>query len=227
MKKYKLLIFDADETLYDFKKAEEIALSSTLEFFGQKYERDNHLVVYDKINTFIWKEFEKGLITQEKLKFVRFERFLSMIKLDINHVEFSTKYMELLSNCSFVFNEVPSILDELSKNYKMIIITNGLTNVQKGRLLNSTINKYFDRTIISESIGFSKPDSRIFEYAIEGLDIQKNEILMIGDSLTSDIQGAINFEIDSCWLNISNSKNYKDIVPTYIISKIESLLDIL
>ena len=87
---------------------------------------------------------------------------------------------------------------------------------------------FFDDIFISEEIGFSKPEPEIFEYSVKKLgDFEKNEILMIGDNLVADIMGGINFGVDTCWVNLKNKENNKEIVPKYEINNLLELLEVL
>ena len=222
--KYEVILFDADETLFDFKKSEREAFKNTNIEFGIDYDENYHLKIYKEINTAIWKEFEEGLITQEKLKIERFKRLSDALKIDFDPQEFAKAYMKHLSLGSFLYEGSMELIEELSKNYKLSIVTNGLTFVQNRRIRKSPIAKYFDDIVISEEILVSKPNPKIFEHALNNLNFgDKSKVLMIGDSLTSDIQGGINFGIDTCWYNKDHKKNETEIKPTYEVSNFEEM----
>lgn len=226
--KYEVILFDADETLYDFKKSEREAFKNTMLEFNIEYDEENHLKTYQDINTTLWKEFEQGLITQEKLKIERFKRLSDMLKINFDENNFATLYMKHLSNASFLYDNSIDLLDELNQHYRLGIVTNGLTLVQDKRIRQSTIAKYFDAIVISEEILISKPNPGIFEYTLKNLDFfDKSKVLMVGDSLSSDIQGGINFGIDTCWYNPNKIKNETSIKPTYEISNLDELKSLL
>lgn len=226
--KYEIIIFDADETLFDFKKSEKYAFEHAMLEFNIAYDEGYHLKIYKEINDAIWKDFENGLITQEKLKVERFKRLSDKLNIKFDAVEFAKSYMKHLANASFLYEDSTSLIEDLHKNYKLIIITNGLKDVQNNRIRKSTIGKYFEDIIISEEVGVSKPDSKIFEVALENIDYtDKSKILMVGDSLTSDVKGGINFGVDTCWFNHKKSLNKTDIKPTYEISNLLDLKNIL
>jgi putative hydrolase of the HAD superfamily len=139
-------------------------------------------------------------------------------------MEFAKSYMQNLSNCSFLFDGSLELIENLSKNYKLLIITNGLTAVQENRIRKSIISKHFEDVVISEEISISKPNPKIFEHALENIHhTNKNTVLMVGDSLTSDIQGGINFGIDTCWYNPNKLENNSNITPKHEISNFEAL----
>jgi putative hydrolase of the HAD superfamily len=226
--KYEVIIFDADETLFDFKKSERDAIKNTLLEFDIDYNENHHLKIYHGINTVIWKEFEKGLITQEKLKVERFKRLSDSLNIVFDVAEFAKSYIKHLSNASFLYDDSIDLVESLHKNYRLTIITNGLKDVQDKRVRKSIIGKYFEDIVISEEIEVSKPHPKIFEHALNNIKhTDKSKVLIVGDSLTSDIQGGINFGIDTCWFNPSKAVNMTGIKPTYEISDLMELKSIL
>ena len=225
--KYEIILFDADETLFDFKKSEKHALKNAMLEFNIEYDESHHLEVYKDINTVIWRELEDGLITQDKLKVERFKRFSHELNVQFNEVEFAKSYMRHLSHASFLYGDSASLVESLHKAHRLSIITNGLTDVQNTRIRKSTIAKYFEDVVISEEVKVSKPDAKIFELALSNLKYtDKSKVLMVGDSLSSDIQGGINFGIDTCWFNPNKVINKTSIKPTYEISSLMELEDI-
>lgn len=226
--KYEVLLFDADETLFDFKKSERQAFENSIREFNMDYDENYHLKIYEEINTGIWLEFEKGLITQEKLKVERFRRLSEKLNVSFDPKEFAKSYMKHLANASFLYEDSFELIKNLSQNYRLAIITNGLTDVQSKRIGKSVISKYFETIVISEEVKASKPNPEIFEIALSNLNYSdKSKILMIGDSLSSDIKGGINFGIDTCWTNFKNLENSTTLKPTYEISTLMDLLKIL
>lgn len=214
--KYKVILFDADETLFDFKKAEKEAFRKTMIDFGVDYDENYHFNTYKEINTAIWKELEQGLITQEKLKVERFRRFINKINMHFNENDFASTYMKYLGEGSFLFEGAIELVKDLSNKYTLSIVTNGLTTVQERRIKKSVIAKYFKDIVISEEIGVAKPHPAIFEHAIKNLgEFKKHEVLMIGDNFNSDIMGGINYNIDTCWYNPNKVENKSDLSPTY------------
>lgn len=222
--KYEVILFDADETLFDFEKSERDAFKNAMLEFNMDYDENYHLKIYKDINTDIWKEFENGLITQKKLKTERFKRLSRKLNSAFDKTEFAKSYMKHLSFASYLFKDSQSLIESLSKDYKLAIVTNGLTDVQDRRVRHSIIGKYFYNVIISEEAHAAKPDPKIFELALKSINhADKSKVLMVGDSLTSDIQGGINFGIDTCWYNPDKSLNSTEIKPTYEIYKLMEL----
>lgn len=226
--KYEIIIFDADETLFDFNRSEKEAFKNTMIEFNIEYDEDYHLKIYKEINSKLWKEIEAGSITQQQLKLERFKRLSVALEIDFNEIEFANSYAKNLANSSYLYDDSLKLIESLHKDYKLILVTNGLTEIQDKRIRKSTIAKYFENIIISEEVKVSKPDPKIFDIALKDIKhLDKNKVLMVGDSLTSDIQGGINFCIDTCWFNphkIGNETNFK---PTYELSDIMRLKDII
>lgn len=226
--KYDVILFDADETLFDFKKSEKEAFKSSMIEFKFDYEENYHLEVYKNINTAIWKEFEEGLITQEKLKVERFKRLSDKLEVKFDELEFAKAYMKHLSLGSFLYDESEEILNSLYGKHRMAIITNGLRDVQNGRIKQSKVAHLFEAIIVSEEVNVSKPNPKIFEITLDSLKFtDKSKVLMVGDSLTSDISGGINYGVDTCWYNPGRNKNSTSIKPTYEINSLYQLNELL
>jgi putative hydrolase of the HAD superfamily len=226
--KYKVIMFDADDTLFDFKKCESDAFKNTMLEFNIEYDEKHHLQEYSAINSAMWKEFEDGLVTQEKLKVERFKRLSEKINTVFNEVEFARSYSRHLSNTSFLYDDSMGLVKDLYKNYRLTLITNGLKDVQDNRLRKSVIGKYFEDIVISEEVQVAKPDPKIFELALNNIKhTDKSSVLMVGDSLNSDIQGGINFGIDTCWFNPNRIVNRTRFKPTYEISNLMELKSVL
>ena len=137
-------------------------------------------------------------------------------------------YIKHLSGASFLYADSLEMIESLYPECRLSIITNGLMEVQENRIRTSAIAKYFEEVVISEEVKISKPDPRIFEHALSQLrHTDKSKVLMVGDSLTSDIQGGINAGIDTCWFNPNRTVNKTGIKPTYEISNWRGLKNIL
>jgi putative hydrolase of the HAD superfamily len=225
---YKFLIFDADNTLFDFSKSEAEALEKTSLFLGiETFEPESHIPLYKKINIKIWKEFEEGEISSERLKTERFRRYINALNFDASPEKMSSVYLTNLSQSVYLIPGALEVVSALYPQKHMCMITNGLTSVQKPRIESSGIKSYFSAILISEEIGIAKPDRQIFRLAMDKIGSEKKEeILMIGDNLNSDIRGGLNFGIDTCWYNPSKESNPTDIFPTYEISLLKELFAI-
>lgn len=221
---YEIIIFDADETLFDFKKSQEVALEESVKAHQIDYPYKDLRRVYEDINHKIWIEFEKGLIKVADLKVDRFRRLFKALDLDLDPHAFAGTYMEKLSQASFIYEGVPDLIVRLKKKYRLAIITNGLSNVQNKRIGQSDIQHYFEEIVISEDVNLVKPDPAIFDHTLEKMGhTSKESVLMVGDNLKSDILGGIRAGIDTCWINPKKKVADAHIIPTF---ELESVLDI-
>ncbi len=220
---YKMIIFDADETLFDFNKSERYAFIKAMKESNLEFEEE-HLLIYKEINVGIWQEFEKGLITQKELKIDRYRRFIKKIGVSVDAYLFAESFMNNLEHASFLFEGAKELIEDLSKTHRLIMVTNGLTRVQRTRIRKSVIANYFEEIIISEEIGYAKPNPMIFEKGLKNISLpMKKEIVIIGDSLTSDIKGGLNYGIDTVLYNPNKNINKTDIKPKH---EIYTLLEI-
>lgn len=224
--RYKFLLFDLDNTLFDYNKAESEALKNTFFEFGFTFD-SAFLNSYRGINKVIWQDFEKGKISQKELKTKRFELLSDSLNLEFNPQKFSTSYLHNLSKGNALIDGSKELLSKLYGKSKLYLITNGLTIVQRPRIKNSTIGKYFDGVIISEEVGSAKPHKEIFDIAFNMMhNPEKKDVLIIGDNLTSDIAGGINYGIDTCWFNPKSYELENEFKPTYEILKLKELTTI-
>ncbi len=200
--KYKTILIDIDDTLLDFQKSEKIAIQKTMEYYNVK-PTDKLIRRYKEINLKYWRMFERKEIEREALLVARFKEFFgSLNKNDLNFSEVNDIYFSILASFPVEIEGAEQFLIDLSENYDIYAITNGVKRVQIKRLSLVNITKYFKKIYISEEVGYQKPDVRFFEYVLDDLNINnRKEVLIIGDSLTSDIKGGINSNIDTMWYN--------------------------
>ncbi len=226
--KYEIILFDADETLFDFKKTERAALQNTMREAGIVYDEAYHLQVYRDINAALWKELEGGLISQADLNVERFKRLSEALRAGFDPAGFARSYRQHLADAAFLYEDSLDLIANLHRDYRLAIITNGLKDVQQRRIRQSAIAPYLADVVISEEVGVSKPDRRIFELALARIGhTDPRRALMVGDGLTSDIQGGINSSIDTCWFNPQRLQNRTGIRPTYEIAKLMELKKVL
>ena len=228
---YTHLFLDADGTLFDFNTSEKKALEKAVRKICGLWKPEL-AELYHQQTKRTWKELEQKLITLERLKTLRFERFKEVSGLDFNIAQMSKVYLDFLSQSDDLFPGTVKLLEKLYKKYTLVLATNGITSVQRGRIKSTDTAKYFKAIIISEEVGVAKPDPAFFQIASEQSgNPSKESILMIGDSMTSDMQGAMNFGIDSC-LIVPPRKEVPEFAPgdprpKYIVRNFNQLKEIL
>ncbi|OQY32199.1 MAG: noncanonical pyrimidine nucleotidase, YjjG family [Spirochaetaceae bacterium 4572_59] len=199
---YHTLLFDADGTLLNFKRSEKNALEHTRVYMQSRLESEEFRQIYHKINSSLWIELEEGTISPAGLKTERFRRFALELGVSRDPQELSDYYLYKLGKESHFLAGAPSLIKALAPHYTMGLISNGLTIVQEARFDRPEIQDYFKSIVISEKVGSAKPSAEIFKHSAEDLQIELNKkVLIIGDSLTSDIAGGINAGISTCWYN--------------------------
>ena len=222
---YTWLLFDADDTLFDFSKAELNALTWSLEQTGLQFD-PKYSKVYAHVNQKVWQEFEHGLITAQELRIKRFRLFFDQIDVRTDATAFSQLYLQNLGLGTDLLEDAKDVVHNLKTRFRIALVTNGLKEVQIPRVQNSSLRECFEQVFISEVIGSAKPSRAFFEAVFETLQQPaRNEVLIIGDSLSSDIKGGIDYGIDTCWFNPKG--NSTDLPVTYQITRLKELLGIL
>lgn len=226
MKKYTTLLFDSDNTLLDFTLSEACGLRDALTDFGIEYNEDVR-ITYSNVNDSFWKAFERGEIQKSEIYVGRFAKLLEILNQDVNAEAVAKSYEEKLGSYHFMLPGAMETLIELKKRgYDLHIVTNGNKIVQQRRLSDSGVKDIVNKVFVSEAVGIPKPKKEYFDFVFDNIkEKDKQKILIIGDSLSSDISGGINAGIDTCWYN-KNGKTSK-IKPTYEIDNITDLLKML
>lgn len=226
--KKRFLLFDVDRTLLDFKKSEQIALKKSLEDFSFSYSQEIR-ARYEEINHFYWGEFEKGKMEKATILSARFDDLFREFGFSGDAVEFDRYYRNELSKIAELIDGADKLLIRLKeKGYQIYYVTNGTREVQWPRLKKSGLEQLADGIFISEEIGFQKPEKAYFDIVFSNIPhFQKEEAVMIGDSLTSDILGGVNTGLDTVWYNPDGETNTLGIPVTYEISDLWELENIL
>ena len=223
---YKYLLFDLDDTLLDFKTAQDCAMARTLQNYKIEPTREN-LQKYAQINRLCWSRFEKGEITRPEIFTNRTKMFGEFLGVNLQHEPFTKTYLSHLANQGQTLPYATELLKILQqKGYKMAAATNGTLNSQTGRIIFSGLMGFFKKGIfISELIGFQKPDPNFFLEVLNRMGVQeKNEVLMVGDSLVCDVEGASAAGIDSCLVDLSRTYTKENCPANYIINSLEELI---
>jgi 2-haloacid dehalogenase len=225
-KHYSWLLFDADDTLFDFQRAEGQALTSTFKILSLPFGEDT-LGRYRRINHALWQALERQEITAAFLPVRRFELLLEDLQLTYPPQHMSATYVEQLGLQTDLMDGAAEVLVALQATHRFAIVTNGLKTVQRSRMGLSAIGNYFSDLIISEEIGVAKPKAAFFDTAFARLgNPAKHEVLMIGDSLSSDIRGGVDYGLDTCWYNPNKAARPEGLAITYEIGHLRELLEL-
>jgi 2-haloacid dehalogenase len=226
-KHYPWLFFDADGTLFDYNRAEATAFRKAFDSLPFPFE-ESYLDTYQKINRDLWQALERHEITPAVLRLRRFELLLETLQLSGSADDLSVAYVEQLGYCTDLIDGAYEVLQTLSRSSHIAIVTNGLEAVQRSRLTHSTIHPFITELIISEEVGAAKPHPAFFDAAFARTgNPSKSDVLIIGDSLTSDIQGGINYGIDTCWYNPGGEVKLGGLSITCEIKNIQELLELI
>lgn len=223
---YSHILLDLDGTIFDFDYAQKKAFFKTFDYFGLPTD-ENIFDAYRDINNSMWRKLELGMITREELMEKRFdELFLKFgIRSDTNKL--NNLYLKELTDNTKLFDEALDILKFLYIKYTVAAVTNGAPETQWKKLSVTDTKKFFDKVFISGETGSQKPDKRFFDNVFEYYqDVPKEKFLMIGDSITADVLGANNANIDCAWIN-RTSLDAGDFSPKYIFENLDKLLKIL
>ena len=225
---YKFLLFDLDHTLLDFDTAEDVALTQLLKEEGvadiQAYKD-----YYVPMNKALWKDLEQKKITKHELVNTRFSKLFEHFGIEKDGTYLANRYQFYLAQQGQVFSGAIELLDALiDRGYELYAATNGITTIQTGRLAQSGLAPYFNQVFISEQLQTQKPDAQFYERIGARIpNFNKKYALMIGDSLSADIQGGNNAGIDTVWYNPQHLDNKTQIQPTYEVHSYQDLLDCL
>ena len=213
----KFIFLDLDDTILDFHRSEAVALRKTLQSLNVN-PTDEVIARYSAINLAHWKALERKELTREQVLTGRFRQLFEELGMNVSPNVAQSLYEKNLSESHFFIDGAPRLLMTLSRKYSLYIASNGTTVVQTSRIASSGIGRYFKDVFLSEQLGADKPQIEFFERAtgqIEGYNPE--EAIILGDSLTSDIQGGINAGMHTCWFN-PHHRERGDITPEFEIA---------
>ncbi|MGF9978312.1 YjjG family noncanonical pyrimidine nucleotidase [Viridibacillus arvi] len=227
MKKYQTLLFDVDDTLLDFGAAEKEALY--LLFKDQKLPLTKEIEErYKEINQGLWSSFENGEIDRDEVVNTRFALLFKEYGKEVDGALLERNYRIHLDEGHQLIEGALELITSLQDKYNLYIVTNGVSKTQDKRLRASGLHTLFKDIFVSEDTGFQKPMKEYFDYVFARIpNLVKENTLIIGDSLSSDIKGGQLENIDTCWFNPHMKLNNTEIMPTYQIQKLDELYQIL
>lgn len=229
MRKYTTVFWDLDQTLLDFDRSMEYALQAVFAQYGLKINEEM-TARYSVINRSYWLRLESGELSKEQVTVGRFRTFFE--ELGITHVspeELNVDYQRELGSVSFFMEgakELVALLKE--RGYRQYVVTNGVNATQANKMRLSGLDRIMDGVFVSELMGYPKPRKEFFDGCFAALsDVDRNKCILVGDSLTSDMRGAENAGITSCWFNPEKQEKDVDVRTDYEIRRLEELISIL
>ncbi len=229
MRKYTTVFWDLDQTLLDFERSMEYALQAVFAQYGLKINEEM-TARYSVINRSYWLRLESGELSKEQVTVGRFRTFFE--ELGITHVspeELNVDYQRELGSVFFFMEgakELVALLKE--RGYRQYVVTNGVNATQANKMRLSGLDRIMDGVFVSELMGYPKPRKEFFDGCFAALsDVDRNKCILVGDSLTSDMRGAENAGITSCWFNPEKQEKDVDVRTDYEIRRLEELIPIL
>lgn len=228
-KKYRFLLWDIDGTLLDFEASQAYAIRTLFAKYGFGLCTDGMVERYSAINKRYWKALERNEMTRPEILVGRFREFFTLEGLNAQAAEeFNRDYQLTLGDCIIFTAHAREVLAACRGRYRLIAVTNGTWTAQEKKLRNSGLDQVFDGIYISEKVGCEKPGRGFFDAVFAAEEIaDAKEALIIGDSLTSDMQGGVNCGIDTCWYNPSQAENTQSLPLTYEIADLSELAAVL
>ena len=217
------LFLDLDDTILDFHKAERIALSGTIRSFGIE-PTEEVLGRYHVINKWHWEQLELGTMTRAEVLLGRFAILFEERKLPVDPEAVARAYEKNLGIGHWFLPGAEEAVDALSKKYRLFLASNGTASVQQGRMTSANLYRFFEKVFVSQEIGHNKPSKAYFDGCFAQIpDFDPAKAMIVGDSLSSDIQGGINAGIKTCWVNPAHAPAKEGIQPDYEIEALHQL----
>ncbi|MBQ7547826.1 MAG: YjjG family noncanonical pyrimidine nucleotidase [Clostridia bacterium] len=219
---YTTLLFDADETLFDFRCSETMALRAVFRSHGLP-ETDEFLDAYRRISDTLWERYNRGEIEKAEITDTRFVRLFAQFGIPLDGVDFNRRYLDTLASCGCLLPGAAELCRDLrDAGYTLYIITNGVGDVQKRRFRESGLTPYVADIFISEEIGASKPNPAFFDRVLSRIaETDARHVLVIGDSLSADIAGGRAAGLDTCWYDFRQTNAPND--ATYTVQSFQAM----
>jgi 2-haloacid dehalogenase len=220
---YSTVLLDLDYTLLDSDASSRAAFRHLMASCGFD-DPAEYFPVFEVINMALWRQVEEHVLTPDEVHVLRFELLSPKIGSPLSPQEMADIYSEGMGANGELYPGAREVLEALANQASLAMVTNGVGAIQRARVARLDLDQYFDAIIISGEVGTAKPGTEIFDITFDRMrDPSKSDVLMVGDSLTSDIRGGIDYNIDTCWFNPSRAKAGPDASPTHMIEALEDL----
>lgn len=233
----KVILFDVDNTLLDFDAYVQEAMKSGFSQFSLGEYRDEMYETFTKINTGLWLDLEQGRLTYEELLQIRWNKIFSALGITGDGPAFEKYFKDCLFHSAIPIKGAHDLLAYLKGKYTLCIASNGPHDQQLNRLEKADMLSQFSEVFTSGKIGFSKPSGEFFDYCMKTLnqdeelrkygEILPSEVLMVGDSLTSDMEGALQSGMKTCFFDRKKSGKGSCLPIDHVIHDLQELREIL
>lgn len=221
--RYPIVLFDLDHTLFDFEASKRATFTEIMASLGRD-DASSLLPELSRVERPLWRGLEAGELTLDTLNRRRFADFVEATDIDADSEALAVAYLAGLGRNGGLLPGARSLLDQLGDSHQLALVSNGYSEVQRARLENFDLGDYFDAVVISSEIGVAKPDTRFFDETLRQLgDPDRSDILMVGDSLTSDIDGGIAAGLDTCWFNPTAAAPPVDRSITHVVTSLDEI----
>lgn len=221
------VLIDVDNTLLDFNKCAEEAIKICFSKWNIAYS-DKVFPVFLEVNDSLWQKIETGEMDKKTLYQLRWKTIFEKLGIDINGPVFEQEFRNVFSDSKEAVDGAYEILDYLSKKYAVSVASNASYRQQIKRLTNADMMKYLTNIFNSEQIGYPKPEKKFFDACFERLgNIPKEEVIIIGDSLSADIDGGAAYGIKTLWFNYAEISVPKNVKSDFIVNSLEEIKNIL
>jgi YjjG family noncanonical pyrimidine nucleotidase len=218
--RYDWVLLDADGTLFDFDRAQRAALEAT----ATAHSLGSFEAVHDafvRVCDRVWRRFERGEITADRLRVERFEDLLGELGVDGDAGRLSVDYVRELAGHTDLLPGAQEVVEGLARRVRLLLVTNGLAEVQRARFGASPIRRFFADVVISDEIGVAKPQRGFLDVAFERMGRpRRDRVLMVGDSLSADIEAGVRYGLDTCWFNPRGLPLDGGPTPTFTITRL-------
>ena len=223
----KAVFIDVDNTLIDFNKSACLATEKAMQLYSLPFSRDKFFSDFVRINDMLWKKIEQGTLTREELLKLRFKLVLKEWGVDFDGEIIEKQFRQNLRDFAVLIDGAKELLTYLKEKYKVFVCSNAHFDLQQTRLKLAGIHHYFDDFFVSETIGYDKPSKEFFDKAIKLSGFKKEEIIMIGDSLSADIKGGKNAGIKTIWFDYFNLGSDNGINPDFVVKRLQEIKNII
>ena len=223
----KAVLLDVDNTLIDFNKSAEWSIKKCFKEYSLEFTTEI-MRAFHKINDSLWHRIEEGTLTKQELHQIRWQTIFDELGIDENGPEFERKFVEYVPVAGIPVDGAKELLEYLTKKYIICFASNSSKQQQLIKLKKADMLKYADHMFISDEIEYAKPAKEFFQVCMEKLHpVTKDEVVLIGDSLTADIAGGVNFGIKTCWFNFTQTEVLPNIKADYCVNKLSEIKQLL